>query len=298
VCTGAAGQACPSDTIAPSGTLCRAAAGSCDAVESCAGTADAACPADAKLPSGSVCRAASGVCDLAEACNGVSDACPADVYKANDTPCSDGQFCNGNETCQSNVCTDGPDPCGFTSTCNESTDQCVNTVCPSGPEADCRLASKNLLLIKNKTFNGSDKLVWKFAGGAATTQTEFSDPTNSANYALCIYAGTTNALVASLNVPPSGTAWRALGTKGYKYYDPGLAADGTQKIILKGDGTAGKTKALVKGRADNLPDPIDVAPLQLPVTAQLLNYQTGICWESSFNAFSRNTTSLFKAKTP
>ena len=77
-----------------------------------------------------------------------------------------------------------------------------------------------------------------------------------------------------------------------------MANDGIQKILVKGTNVAGKTKALVKGRADNLPDPLDAGPLPMPVTAQLLNYQTGKCWEGSYPTFKKNSMALFKAKSP
>ena len=68
----------------------------------------------------------------------------------------------------------------------------------------------------------------------------------TADYALCIYAGPSDTLVASINVPPS-TKWSTLSTKGYKYLDLSLTYGGTQKIILKGTGVPGKTKALLEG---------------------------------------------------
>jgi hypothetical protein len=154
-----------------------------------------------------------------------------------------------------------------------------------------------LLLIKNKTDNGKDKLIWKWIKGAATTQTEFADPRATAEYALCIYAGTTDALVAQVHIPPSNTKWTALGTKGFKYLDPQLTADGTQKVILKG-GVAGKSKAILKGKGTNLPDPLDMGPLGTPVTAQLLNYQSGVCWQGTFTTAKKDLTTIFKAKTP
>jgi len=130
---------------------------------------------------------------------------------------------------------------------------------------------------------------------AATTTAEFADPRSTADYALCIYAGTADALVASIHIPANNSKWTALGTKGFKYLDPTLAADGTQKVILKG-GTAGKTKALLKGRGGNLPDPLDMGPLGTPVTAQLLNYQSGVCWGGTFTTAKKSTTTIFKAK--
>jgi len=264
----------------------------CDVAETCTGTADAACPGDAKQSSSTVCRAASDACDAAETCTGSSDACPADAKQPDGTSCSDGLFCNGAETCQSGTCGTGTPPCTFV--CNEGTDSCQSNVCPVAPQS-CRTAQKSLLILKNKADDSKDKLIWKWIKGAATTTAEFADPRATAEYALCIYAGNADTLVASVHIPASSTKWTALGTKGFKYLDPTLAADGTQKAILK-SGANGKAKAIVKGRGANLPDPLDIGPLGTPVTAQLLNYQSGVCWEGTYTTAKKDTTLIFKAK--
>jgi hypothetical protein len=274
--------------------VCRAAAGVCDTAENCPGTAGGACPSDQKQPSGTVCRAAVNTCDVAETCDGSSNTCPADQKQPNGTSCSDGFFCNGAETCQSGTCTAGAPPCPAT-ICNEGTQMCLSGACPSAPQT-CRTALKSLLLIKNKTPDSKDKLTWKWIKGAATTQAELADPRTTADYALCIYAGTTNALVATVNVPPSNK-WQPLGSKGYKFLDTTEMYDGAQKIKVK-SGAVNKSKALVKGRGPNLPDPLNGGPLSLPVTAQLFNYQTGVCFGSTFNTPLKNSTTLFKAKNP
>src|SRR6185369_14478737 len=139
------------------------------------------------------------------------------------------------------------------------------------------------------------KLVWKWLKGAATTTAEFADPTSTAEYALCIYAGVSDTLVAQMHIPASSTKWKPLGTKGFKYLDPSSSADGAQKIVLKG-GVAGKSKVIVKGRGTALPDPLDMGPLGTPVTAQLLNYQSGVCWEANYTTAKKDTSAIFKAK--
>src|SRR5690606_2147430 len=98
---------------ASAGTVCRAAAGSCDVAESCSGTADVACPADDKVPNGTVCRSATGVCDITETCDGVTPDCPADAVEPDGTDCGDGLFCNGDETCSAGSCVTGAAPCAF-----------------------------------------------------------------------------------------------------------------------------------------------------------------------------------------
>ena len=67
------------------GTLCRAAAGACDAPESCDGAGG--CPADGRLPMGSVCRAPMGPCDVAETCDGAAVACPTDRFQPSSFVC-------------------------------------------------------------------------------------------------------------------------------------------------------------------------------------------------------------------
>ena len=52
--------------------------------------------------------------------------------------------------------------------CDEGSDLCFSGDCPVNP-VSCRTAGKNKLLIKNKTDDSKDKLVWKWTKGAATT---------------------------------------------------------------------------------------------------------------------------------
>src|SRR5947199_8266129 len=63
------------------GTVCRPAAGDCDAAETCDGI-NAPCPADGFQPSTVLCRAAAGECDPAEDCPGTGPRCPADAKQA------------------------------------------------------------------------------------------------------------------------------------------------------------------------------------------------------------------------
>ena len=275
---------CPADAPATSGTECRAAAGACDVAETCDGSSFD-CPAiDAK--STSVCRPSAGVCDLpdscdginddcpvldakstaecrpaapanpcdvAENCDGVANACPANGFQPNSTPCSDGQFCNGAETCQTGICTPGGDPCP--EFCDEGSDMCLASSCASSPLAGCRPAGKSLLLIKNKVGDDAkDRLVWKWIKGQATSQIEFADPTTTASYGLCIYDGG-SSLIGTMDVPPSPN-WTPISDKGYKYLDLTSSQDGAFKIKLKGS-TQPKSKALVKGRGVQLPPTVE-----------------------------------------
>jgi PKD repeat protein len=108
-----AGEDCDGGACCTSGcqfasavTVCRPAAGACDVAENCSGTS-ATCPADVLRPSGFVCRASAGACDVAETCSGTAAACPANGFVPDGASCSDGNVCNGAETCQAGTCTAG-----------------------------------------------------------------------------------------------------------------------------------------------------------------------------------------------
>src|SRR5438132_2713881 len=73
----------------PATTLCRPAAGPCDAADFCTG-ASGSCPADQLEPSTFECRGALGPCDEAEVCTGTHSACPADAFKAAAVECRPG----------------------------------------------------------------------------------------------------------------------------------------------------------------------------------------------------------------
>jgi hypothetical protein len=153
-----------------------------------------------------------------------------------------------------------------------------------------------MLLIKNKSPGSKDKLIWKFIKGQPTTFAEMSDPQNSSDYTLCIYAGAADELVGTVAIPASASLWSVTGSsKGYKYSDASSAADGVQKIKLKAsDGN--KTKALLKGGGAALPEILGPTGLDTPVTAQLVNRGTGVCWQGTYGTPKKDTDTQFNAK--
>jgi hypothetical protein len=134
-CSGAANTCV--DTFRPASTVCRASAGPCDVAESCTGTSGA-CPSDAVAASGTVCRAAScsnAMETPAGTCNGTSTtctagppaACPGNYVCADATTCK--TSCSAPADCTTNACSatvcltlaDG-------SPCTSGT-QCTGTFC-------------------------------------------------------------------------------------------------------------------------------------------------------------------------
>jgi len=284
-CSGTPGAACPSDD-APgnAGAVCRAGSGdACDLAETCSGTPGASCPSDAITSAGTVCRAAAGVCDVAETCSGgAGQTCPANGFAADGSDCSDGQFCNGDETCQAGVCADNDNPC--LSGCDEGANSCLAT-CPPAPLVGCRTAGKSILLLKDTAPDNKDKLLWKWINGAATGIADFGQPQTTTDYALCFYAA--GAPLGDAVVESHAQRWRLLSGKGYGYLDSSLSQDGIQKVLLKGNASAPRSKILWKGKGTGLPDlapgTLPLASGDFPITVQAINSATSVCFESVFS---------------
>jgi hypothetical protein len=167
------------------------------------------------------------------------------------------------------------------------------TLCDATPLGGCRTSGKGLLMVRDNADNTKDKLVWKLTNADSTTQAEFQDPTASTLYAVCLYQN--GALTHSVTVPPSVTLWAPISTVGFKYKDlTGAAAQGIQRIILRGTND-NHTKVIVRGKGSALPDP--TPPLTLPVVVQLVNGDSGICWEGTFDNpnIKRNQIGIFKS---
>jgi len=90
--------------------------------------------------------------------------------------------------------------------------------------------------------------------------------------------------------------WAPSGSTGFKYKDVAGTSDGITGIKVK-SGAANKAKALVKGKGGDLDDPV-LGNLTLPVTAQLINQPSNVCFEGVFDTQDviKNEATQFKAK--
>jgi cysteine-rich repeat protein len=238
-------------------------------------------------------------CDDGNTANG--DCCSATCHlDTPGTPCPDATVCNGVETC------DGAGTClpGAPLDCDDD-NLCTRDSCDAGGGCahdgslvtGCRAALKSILLLKDKSPDDKDKLLWKWVKGEPTTQADFGVPTGTTQYALCLHAGTAAALVADYAIPGDGVKWTPISTKGYKYTDPGGSSDGITKVLLKGS-PQDKSKCVVKGKGVGLDD-FDLTTLVDPVTVQLINDATSACFESTFDEadfITSDDPSEFKAK--
>ena len=250
-------------------------------------------------------------CHLAGTCDSGTGQC-SDPTAPNATPCDDGNNCTIGDACLGGSCIGDPMTCGdgvVQPGCNEDCDvpggspncttQC-RFVCGPTPQAGCRaptLAHKAGVTLKDKTPDKKDGLNWKYVKGAATVVGDFGTPLTSTDYTLCIYDSSARPQPLLLaQIPAGGTCgtkpcWKAI-KGGFKYNDKLLTPDGIQQLLLK-SGVAGKSKIILKGKADNLPMP--TLPLTTTVTVQLKN-EDGVCWEAKYSTPIKNLPEQFRAK--
>jgi hypothetical protein len=182
--------------------------------------------------------------------------------------------------------------------------------CAPEPLAGCRAprgALKSTLVIKNKTPDTGDSLVWKWTKGAATDAGDFGNPLGGDGYVLCVYGDTdaTPKLWSEVMAPPGGVChgkpcWKGLGApvgaRGFKYGDKDLTPNGALGVIAK-PGIDGNAKITVKAKGLLLrkpPMPIPAFPLRVQLQA------AGSCWETKYDAtgIKENRSDLLKVKGP
>jgi hypothetical protein len=175
-------------------------------------------------------------------------------------------------------------------------------VCPPTPGV-CRTALSSVFTFKNRADDNNDKLVWRWLKGEATDVSEFLDPTTTVTSALCLYAGSTAALIGEATIPPSATLWHvgnSFGADGLKiwYKDPSATQDGVHYVLLRSGGTGG-ARIIIKARGVGTPDVATPFPMgDLPLIVQFHQDDGAPCWGSTFTTRKVNHASKFKAKSP
>lgn len=164
------------------------------------------------------------------------------------------------------------------------------SLCDAAPREGCRGAGAGLLLLKT---SGSGKLMWKWTRGDATAAADFGDPRGATGFALCLYAQ--DSVLAALPIDPDPLAWR-LSSHGYSYRAAAGSTAAIRQAVLRAGETT-RARILLRGGAPALmPGSL---PLPGPLlVAQLVNRDTGTCWESRFAPadLTRNRTDGFKAR--
>jgi hypothetical protein len=174
--------------------------------------------------------------------------------------------------------------------------------CTAEPLAGCRSAGSSSLIIKDASRDGSDRAVWTWSQGDATSIEDFGDPDTIDHYALCVYdeSGPSAALALGALAPAAGQCvvlprlrdcWARYETK-INYSDP-FATPGGLKTMRLVPGEAGRARLRITAKGEDLETP--ALPLGLPIRAQLQN-ASGECWEASFATAQTNSEDTLKAR--
>ncbi len=121
-----------------------------------------------------------------------------------------------------------------------------------------------------------------------TTKAEFGDPTSTTTYQLCIYDSSSSRILDA-TIPAGGlcnaasprACWQEK-SKGFNYKDKDLTPDGVEKLLLKEGLVAGTAKITLKAKGALLDD--FAFPLSQPLTVQLHNTSSGLCWDAVYSA--------------
>jgi len=163
--------------------------------------------------------------------------------------------------------------------------------CAAGPVAGCRtpaVSGKASLQYKDAVGNDpKDQLQWKWSKGAVTSKAEFGNPLATTNYQLCVYDGA-STLIFDATIPAGGLCgasnpkpcWKDK-PKGFDYKDKDLTPDGVSQMKLQEGLVAGKAQIQLKAKGALLDDP--ALPFGQPVTVQLHNAESGLCWEAVYS---------------
>jgi cysteine-rich repeat protein len=208
-------------------------------------------------------------------------------------PCDDGDLCTTNACDASGACVvTGSVNCDDGLGC--TVDSCDPLLgCRHAADLrTCRSAQRSTLRV---TTDAENRLVWRWRRGQSTSQSEFADPRATAVYTFCLFAGTSAAVAAEADIPPDAAKWAPLASNGFRYTDKSGTADGIRRVVLRGSDTE-RTNIVVKGMGAALP--LTPPPLDLPLTAQLTNGDTNLCWSTTFDAGDviRNESGRLRAK--
>jgi hypothetical protein len=151
-------------------------------------------------------------------------------------------------------------------------------ICPSAPRAGCKIAPRDSFSWTDKPADAGDRLLWRFRGGEPTSASDLGQPQSTTSYALCVYGGALQTHFATLQVPAGSPAWSSTNGR-LRYGDSDAVHDGVRIIQIRP--RRGRTRLIVRGRGESLPD-VDLSGLIAPVVVQL-NNDAGACWQSTFS---------------
>jgi calcineurin-like phosphoesterase family protein/purple acid phosphatase-like protein len=165
------------------------------------------------------------------------------------------------------------------------------TACPKTPATGCFPAARGRLNVRNTPSPSRDRWSWRWKGGTVDPAV-FGSPTGETDLAACVYDAT-GALLGG-QILHGAAEWHPIKS-GLLYNDPTLARHGLKKIRVR-FGTGFAPSIDVKTKGANVGSP--TLPATLPLIAQLVNTDTGACWQSTFTTTRQNKPDQVVAAIP
>jgi hypothetical protein len=163
------------------------------------------------------------------------------------------------------------------------------------------VSGKSSFKLKDDSSDTRDKLGWNWKSGAATTTSDFGDPSSTTSMRVCTWdsVGGVQSNVMDQELPVGGLCNNRACWKGnarmFAFKDKsGLLADGLSLVKLKA-GADGKASVKVKGLGSLLGMVTLPLSMEPALTVQLINDE-GACWSNTFSGAKKNTGRQFKAK--
>ena|GEM_PF-5943753 len=155
------------------------------------------------------------------------------------------------------------------------------TTCPAEPRAGCDAPRRSKLVIRNGLDDARDSielLLWR--GRRRQASSAFGNPLATTNTLVCVYDNA--GLVLELAVPP-GPRWSPVGQRGFLYADPAGSVAGIQRFSLeRRAGWLVRHETTIRLQAEGANVPEMSLPLSEPVTVQVLNDATDVCFGDTF----------------
>ena len=166
------------------------------------------------------------------------------------------------------------------------------SACAPTPASSCSTAVRGKLTIRENANPARSRWTWKWKGGTID-EADVGNPTTSTDVAVCVYdAGGT---LLGGQVFAGGPEWR-VAKRGFEYRDKTLAQHGFQKIRIR-TGTP-SLGAFIQAKAKGVGIGNPTLPVTTPITAQLVNLDTGQCWASEFTTTRKNLADRVVAVIP
>jgi len=174
--------------------------------------------------------------------------------------------------------------------------------CTPAPKTGCRPQTTGRggsIVLKDKSPDTKDSVVWRWVRGSETDREDFGDPLTDTHYALCLYDASANPQPRLHARAPAGgicagiyPCWKEPFPERLDYSDRDADPDGLRLVRLSA-GPEGKARIQVRGKGANLDMP--ALPLVPPVTVQL-QASNDECWKAEYEEFvKKNQVDLFRA---